>query len=194
MEIVLASASPRRSQLLSELGIKNFKIIPSRSEEKPSDSLPPDEAVAHIAMSKAADVASRCDGDTLIIAADTLVYLDGTPLGKPHSEENAAQMLRALSGREHIVTTGIALIRGESKVSTAEITTVHFRGMSEEEIQWYVATGEPMDKAGAYGIQGKGSIFIDKIDGDFFNVMGLPVCKLMTALYQMGITMSELGL
>jgi septum formation protein len=194
MNIVLASASPRRSQLLSELGIKDFKIVPSQNEEKPKDGLSPEETVSQIALSKALDVRARCSQDDLIIAADTLVYLDGKPLGKPKNTDDAASMLRSLSGRQHVVITGFALILGDKKISKAEVTKVRFRTMTEEEIQWYISTGEPMDKAGAYGIQGKGSIFIEGIDGDFFNVMGLPMCALMNGFYEMGISMSDLGL
>lgn len=192
MKIVLASASPRRRQLLEELGIKNFRILPSEHEEPAPLGASPEETVAAIAMAKAEDTASRCGEEELVIAADTLVFLDGKPLGKPHSEEEAKASLRSLSGREHTVITGIALILGSKKISAAEVTRVSFRTMTEEEIDWYVSTGEPMDKAGSYGIQGRGSMFIEGIDGDFFNVMGLPVCRLIMELKKIGVGISDL--
>lgn len=192
MKIVLASASPRRRQLLEELGIKNFRILPSEHEEPAPAGASPEDTVAAIAMAKAADTASRCGADELVIAADTLVFLDGKPLGKPHSEEEAKEALRSLSGREHTVITGIALILGEKRLSASEVTKVRFRTMTEEEICWYVSTGEPMDKAGSYGIQGRGSMFIEGIDGDFFNVMGLPVCRLIGELKNIGIGIADL--
>ncbi len=191
--IILASKSPRRSQLLRELGIGDFQIIPSLSEEEPDLSLEPGEAVKHISMSKAREVYSRIsDPEALVIAADTLVYLDGRPLGKPADEAEAKGMLRALSGREHLVVTGIALITGKRAIGDSEATFVRFRPMTEAEIAWYVSTGEPMDKAGAYGAQGKGAVFIEGIRGDFFNVMGLPLCRLAKDLERLGIPLVSL--
>ena len=191
--IILASKSPRRSQLLRELGIGDFQIIPSLSEEEPDLSLEPGEAVKHISMSKAREVYSRIsDPEALVIAADTLVYLDGRPLGKPADEAEARDMLRALSGREHLVVTGIALITGGRAIGDSEATFVRFRPMTEAEIAWYVSTGEPMDKAGAYGAQGKGAVFIEGIRGDFFNVMGLPLCRLAKDLERLGIPLVSL--
>lgn len=192
MRVVLASKSPRRSLLLRELGIKNLEVIPSRSEEEPDLTLPPRGAVERIALAKARDVSLRADTDALVIAADTLVYLDGAPMGKPGSEEEARAMLRSLSGREHTVVTGIALILGGRTVSASEETLVRFRPLSEREIDWYVSTGEPMDKAGAYGAQGKGSVLVEGITGDFFNVMGLPMCRLAAALGELGIEICDL--
>lgn len=191
--IILASKSPRRSQLLRELGIGDFQIIPSLSEEEPDLSLEPGEAVKHISMAKAREVYSRIsDPEALVIAADTLVYLDGRPLGKPADEAEAKGMLRALSGREHLVVTGIALITGGRAIGDSEATFVRFRPMTEAEIAWYVSTGEPMDKAGAYGAQGKGAVFIEGIRGDFFNVMGLPLCRLAKDLEGLGIPLVSL--
>lgn len=194
MKIVLASKSPRRIQLLREIGISEFDVIPAENEEAPGTAAPPEEAVCRISMSKARDVAARCEKDVLIIAADTLVYLDGSPMGKPKDEAEAKRMLAMLSAREHTVCTGVSLIYGDKAASEAERTEVRFRPMSADEISWYVSTGEPMDKAGAYGAQGKGAMFIESISGDFFNVMGLPVCRLMNMLYAMGFTMRELGI
>ncbi len=190
--IILASRSPRRVQLLRELGIRDFEIIPSQSEEEPDTALSPEAAVEHISMAKAREVLSRAGGEGLIIAADTLVYLDGRPLGKPSDEEDAKAMLRSLSGREHLVVTGLALILDGRELSVAESTLVRFRELSEEDISWYVSTGEPMDKAGAYGAQGLGAIFIKGITGDFFNVMGLPLCRLAESLDELGTPLTSL--
>ena len=187
MIVTLASASPRRKELLSNLGLE-LKIVPSLNEEEPSACLPPEETVRQIALSKARDVASRAEFFP-VIAADTLVYIDGLPLGKPRSEDDAKRMLSALSGRSHFVSSGVAVIDKNRELSAAETTEVFFRTLSEDEIEWYVKTGEPMDKAGAYGIQGFGSVFIEKINGDFFNVMGLPVCKLCLMLKESGYDM-----
>ena len=190
--IILASRSPRRVQLLRELGIRDFEIIPSQSEEEPDTALSPEAAVEHISMAKAREVLSRAGGEGLIIAADTLVYLDGRPLGKPSDEEDAKAMLRSLSGREHLVVTGLALILDGRELSAAESTLVRFRELSDEDISWYVSTGEPMDKAGAYGAQGLGAIFIKGITGDFFNVMGLPLCRLAESLEELGMPLTSL--
>lgn len=194
MKIILASKSPRRIQLLGDIGISDFEVVPSLSEEAPDPALTPEEAVCRISLSKARDVAQRCGENALVIAADTLVYVDGTPVGKPHDEAEAHRMLRRLSGREHTVVTGVALIDGDRTLCEAERSEVRFRAMTEEEISWYIATGEPMDKAGAYGAQGVGAIFVEGITGDFFNVMGLPVCRLVKMLYAMGFTMHDLGM
>ena len=194
IRVVLASKSPRRIQLLGDIGIKDFEVIPAEREEEPDADMSPAETVCHISMSKARSVASRCGEDTLVIAADTLVYLDGVPVGKPHSEREARAMLARQSGREHSVFTGVSLIFGDRSRSEAERTEVFFREMTEEEIAWYVSTGEPMDKAGAYGAQGKGAMFIERIEGDFFNVMGFPICRFVKMLSGMGIKPDDLGI
>lgn len=187
MKITLASASPRRRELLSAAGL-DLIIMPALSEEEVPSGLSPEETVRHIALSKARDTAARADVFP-VIAADTLVYIDGRPLGKPADAEDAKRMLRTLSGRAHCVSTGVAVIDGKRELSCAETTEVFFRPMTEREIDWYVSTGEPMDKAGAYGIQKLGSVFIEKINGDFFNVMGLPMCRLFLMLRDLGYDM-----
>ncbi len=172
-EIILASASPRRKELLSLAGI-DFVIKVADVNEVIDPSLTPDGVVMSLAKQKAQAVASE-NPDSLVIGADTVVVLDGKILGKPKSEENAVELLSMLSGRVHTVHTGVALIKDEKIKTFCEATKVEFYHLTEEEIKAYVATKEPMDKAGAYGIQGKGCILIRKIDGDYFNVVGLPV-------------------
>ncbi len=182
MEVVLASKSPRRRELLPFLGIEEFKIIPAEGEEKLEPGLSPEETVMSLAGQKAAEVREKCGEAELIIAADTLVYLDEERLGKPADEDDAFKMLRALAGRKHTVYTGVALLRGDRLLADYEKSDVYFAEMTDEEILSYIATKEPMDKAGAYGAQGYGAVFVRKIDGDFFNVMGLPLRKLYEML------------
>jgi septum formation protein len=185
--IVLASGSPRRRELLNMIGIADFIVIPAECGELMPAGRTPDATVREIAFQKAEYVSRSCDPSDIIIAADTLVYLDGRPIGKPDSPEDAARMLRELSGRRHTVYTGIALIKGGKYITGFEQTDVFFREISEAEILAYVETGEPMDKAGAYGAQGRGAVFIERIEGDFFNVMGLPLCRLSMMLKDFGI-------
>ncbi len=187
MKIVLASKSPRRREIMEMLGFRDFLIIPSEEPEIVPPGLTPEETVCELAGRKAAEAASRVEGAALIIAADTIVCLDGRVIGKPESEEDARAMLRSLSGRSHIVYTGISIACGSRLASQAESTEVSFREMSDREISDYIATGEPMDKAGAYGAQGLGALFIREIKGDFFNVMGLPVFRLGLMLRDFGI-------
>ena len=187
MSIILASASPRRKELMEMLGVQELRIIPAKGEERAPDGLAPDALVRFLSRQKAEEVAAAAgDGDT-VIAADTVVWVDGCLFGKPHSVEEAAEMLRTLSGRAHEVFTGVTVIRGGVCVSEAERSVVHFRSLSEEEIAAYIATGEPMDKAGAYGAQGKAALFVRGIEGDFFNVMGLPLCRLGEMLKKQGV-------
>jgi len=181
-DFVLASGSPRRSELLTMIGIKDFTIVPDTTAEETPAGLSPEQTVCKIALQKALNVSRSCSSADIIIAADTLVYLDGSPLGKPKSEAEAAFMLRSLSGRRHTVYTGVALRRRDESITGAERTEVFFRELSEKEIIKYIGTGEPMDKAGAYGAQGRGAVFIERIEGDFFNVMGLPLCRLSMML------------
>lgn len=188
MKIVLASGSPRRKELLGMLGVE-FDICPAVGEEKAEAGLLPDKTVRALAKAKALEVAARCEKDCLVIAADTVVSLDGEILGKPHSEEEAKEMLSKLSGRSHKVYTGLCLVLGDKLLSREEETTVYFRELTRSEISAYVATGEPLDKAGAYGIQGKASLFIEGIDGDYYNVMGLPLCRLDEMFKAMGVTL-----
>ena len=186
-KIILASQSPRRRQLLEQMGITDFVICPAQGEEIIPDSASPEQAVVALAAQKCSQVAARFSSEQLVIAADTVVAVDGAILGKPHSEEQAVQMLRSLSGREHQVYTGLAVkYRGQS-VAEYERTAVRFREMTEREIRAYVATGTCMDKAGAYGIQGPGGYFISGITGDYYNVMGLPLCRLGIILGRLGV-------
>jgi septum formation protein len=170
------------------LGIRGFDVIPADVDETVPE-LTPAEAVMFLAREKARKVAESREEDALIIAADTLVYLDGAPLGKPETEQEAKSMLRRLSGNRHTVYTGVAVIKNEEETAFAEETDVFFRELLEEEIDAYIRTGEPMDKAGAYGAQGIGAVFIRRIEGDFFNVMGLPVCRLVTELRRFGLNL-----
>lgn len=189
--VILASGSPRRRELLSQMGIE-FEIITSDVDETPTEKNPV-EIVKELSKRKGQDVFSRLfdrSGDKLVISADTLVFLGDKRLGKPSSEENAAEMLKDLSGKEHQVITGVSLIYevgGEvKKASFAETTSVYVSKLSKEEIDAYVATGEPMDKAGAYAIQGLFAKYIEKIEGEYSNVVGLPVAHLYRALKEIG--------
>ncbi|MDR3277958.1 MAG: Maf family protein [Oscillospiraceae bacterium] len=179
MGIILASQSPRRRELLTLLGL-TFTAVPSEGEIAPA-GLPPGETVKNIAGAKAQNVAARHPGD-VIIAADTLVFLDGALLGKPRDQEDAARMLRLLSGRTHEVYTGVCVQKDRRADARFEKTAVRFRAIDDDEIARYIASGEPADKAGAYGAQGRGAVFIERIEGDFFNVMGLPLCRLSSML------------
>ncbi len=187
MKIILASQSPRRRELLGLMGLTDFAIIPAQGEEDLSAGLPPDKLVEALAAAKAKEVAAQADPSDVIIAADTIVTLDGKVLGKPHSGEEAFEMLRILSGRTHRVYTGVAVLQGQRLELLHEATEVVFRPLTEGEISRYIATGEPMDKAGAYGIQGRGALLVEGIRGDYFNVMGLPVCRLGQMLKAFGI-------
>ena len=186
-ELILASASPRRKQLLEMMGL-TFRVIPAAGEEHPCPEEAPDVIVKALALAKGREVASRFPQDAIVIAADTIVWLDGKLLGKPRTEEEAVQMLRQLSGKTHEVYTGVALLSEGEELVEAERTEVTFRELAEEEIRRYVASGEPMDKAGAYGAQGRGAALVSRIDGDFFNVVGLPLCRLGQMLAKKGVS------
>ncbi len=188
MKIVLASGSPRREELMRMLGFRDFEVHPAKGEEHPPLGKKPEEIVCALASAKAEEVAALYGSDTLVIAADTIVWLDGRLLGKPHSENEAREMLGMLSGREHEVFTGLSLIWQGIETCGAERTLVRFRSLSSEEIDRYIADREPMDKAGAYGAQGKGALFTERIEGDFYNVMGLPVCRLGKMLAERGVS------
>lgn len=183
--LILASASPRRRELLTNMGIP-FTIHPSDADETVSGA--PEEMVRTLALRKAAQVAQAV-GAGWIVGADTLVALDGRALGKPADADDAVHMLKALSGRAHDVFTGVCLMDAATGKRDLRVvgTKVFFRPLIEEEIRAYVATGEPMDKAGAYGAQGRGAVFVCGIDGDFFNVMGLPLCRLDSMLKEAGV-------
>jgi len=189
MKIVLASGSPRRKELMEMLNVPDLEIRPAVGEEKAHPELGPAELVRELSRCKAAEIAAlRPAGeDAVVIGADTVVVLDGAVLGKPKDAADAKRMLAALSGRSHTVFTGVTVIRGETVLSHAERTEVHFRPLSPEEIDRYIATGEPMDKAGAYGAQGYASLFVERLEGDFFNVMGLPLCATGNLLKQLGV-------
>jgi len=187
MRIILASQSPRRRELLERMGITKFDILPAQGEETADRTLPPHLLVEELARQKAMEVAAQVGGDDLVIAADTVVAIDGQVLGKPHSRDHAIAMLRELSGREHHVYTGFTLCCGTDVVTGHEDTAVRFRPLTDEEIAAYVDTGEPMDKAGAYGIQGRGCVLVEGIRGDYYNVVGLPVCRLAQALLPFGV-------
>ena len=183
MELILASQSPRRRELLERLGL-HFTVRAADLDESMDAARPPAEEVARLSAEKAAAVDP---GSAVVVAADTVVVLDGRVLGKPRSADEAAEMLRALSGRAHQVMTGVTVRRGGRAETDTVVTDVHFRPLTEREIAAYVATGEPMDKAGAYGIQGLASIFVDRLDGDYYNVMGLPLCRLCRMLRAAGV-------
>lgn len=187
MSFVLASASPRRKELMEMLGVGDLRIVPARGEEKADPGLGPEELVKALAAHKAREVAAQCAPEDVIVAADTIVWAGGRVFGKPRDEAEAARMLRTLSGRRHEVYTGVAVIRNGREILGAERSAVRFRALSEREIAAYIATGEPMDKAGAYGAQGKAALFVEGIEGDFFNVMGLPLCRLGTMLSELGV-------
>ena len=187
MNIVLASSSPRRKELMEMLGVKNLKILPAKGEEIPPEHAGPEELVMALSAAKAREVAERCSPEDLVIGADTIVWVDGAPFGKPRDPDHAAAMLRRLSGDVHEVYTGVSLLRGGQLRSRCERSLVRFRPLEEDEIARYVATGEPMDKAGAYGAQGKGALLVERIEGDFFNVMGLPLCLLGKMLKEQGV-------
>ena len=190
MKIILASGSPRRKELLEMFRPEHLHIIPARGEETPHPELSPDKLVMELSRCKAAEVAAlHAEADDVVIGADTVVVLDNNVLGKPADAADAKRMLSALSGRSHTVFTGITVIRGGTVLSHAERTEVHFRPLSEDEIDRYIATNEPMDKAGSYGAQGYAALFVEKLEGDFFNVMGLPLCALGNLLKQLGVNL-----
>ena len=179
MQLILASQSPRRKELLGLFRIP-FTVRVADIDETMDPSLPPFDEVARVSRQKAEAITR--DGDDVVVAADTIVVCQGRVLGKPRSPEDAKAMLRLLSGRDHQVMTGMTVLRGETALTCTEVTDIHFRELSEREIGAYVATGEPMDKAGAYGIQGGAALFAEKMVGDYYNVMGLPVCRLWQLL------------
>lgn len=179
MKFILASQSPRRRELLGLFRIP-FAVQVADIDETMDDSLPPEQEVARISREKALAVPRQAED--VVIAADTIVVRGDKVLGKPHSREEAIQMLTLLSDGEHRVMTGMTVIHGDEIRTCTEITTLHFRKLSPREISDYVATGEPMDKAGAYGIQGGAALFCSRMEGDYYNVMGLPVCRLAQIL------------
>lgn len=186
LQFILASQSPRRPQLLRQIGIADFEIIVPDADETYDPALSPEQIVSSISRKKAEAVRPLAK-DALVIAADTMVFLDGLRLGKPKTQEEAREMLTALSGRTHHVCTGVTVCLGSRVITEAETTDVTFRPLTGWEIASYVRTGEPMDKAGSYGVQGLGALFVERIDGDYFNVMGLPLCRLGRMLGKFGV-------
>lgn len=175
MQLILASQSPRRKALMGLFRVP-FIVRAADIDETMDPEKPPYQEVARVSRAKA-DAIPKGEDD-VVVAADTIVVCDGTVLGKPKTEEQAVQMLTLLSGRDHQVMTGLTVLRGQWIKTCTEVTDIHFRTLSQKEILSYVRTGEPMDKAGAYGIQGGAALFVEKLVGDYYNVMGLPVCRL----------------
>lgn len=186
--IILASGSPRRRQLLEQVGIPHEVIISNADETIDG---PPEVQVKTLALRKAHAVCCMIKDDIIVIAADTLVFIDGKVLGKPNGPDDAFNMLKTLQGRGHTVYTGVAVLKIEAgktiTESFVEATQVYFRKLSDAEIWDYVNTGEPFDKAGSYGVQEKGALLVERVNGDFYNVVGLPVVKLAVVLSNMGV-------
>ena len=175
MQLILASQSPRRKELLGLFHIP-FTIRVADIDETMDQAKDPWDEVARVSQLKARAVAHG--PDDIVIAADTIVVCKGQILGKPKDEADAFHMLRLLSGKDHQVMTGMTVLRGDTVLTCTEVTDIHFRPLSDREILAYIRTGEPMDKAGSYGIQGGAALFAERIAGDYYNVMGLPVCRL----------------
>lgn len=178
-KIILASASPRRKELLTTAGVE-FEVLVSEADETIPEGTAPRDAAMMTAEKKSLAVAENRDG--IVIGADTIVVIDDKILGKPKDETDAFGMLRLLSGREHEVITGVCITDGEKTEKFAQVSKVRFYDLTDDEITAYVATKEPMDKAGAYGIQGKGCVLVESIEGDYFNIVGLPVAATVRAL------------
>ena len=180
--IILASSSPRRKEILEKTGLP-FIIDPSNSDEDMTQNLEPKDLAKALSLAKAKDVAKR-HKNAIVIGADSIITLNGKVLGKPHTEERAIEMLTELSGSIHSAITGYTIIDTDSGkiVSDAVETKIYFRKLTQDEIKNYVATGKPLDKAGAYAIQGKGALFVEKIEGDYYNIMGLPLTAVVEKL------------
>ena len=190
-KIILASASPRRAALLTAIGVE-FEIVPSQIQERSHPDEPPGDYITRLARAKVVAVARQRQAG-LIIGGDTVVVLDGVLLEKPADEHDARRMLRALSGRWHAVLTGVALYDAESRreVADYEKTLVRFGMLTDREIDWYVASGEPMDKAGAYGIQGLAALFVEEIAGNYSNVVGLPIPLVYRLARRLGYSFAD---
>ena len=184
MNLILASQSPRRRELLGLTGLDFIVRVADIDETMDPEKAPFDE-VARVSRLKAEAVARK--PEDVVIAADTIVVCEGKVLGKPRDEEDAFRILSLLSGRHHEVMTGMTVVRGDEVITHTEVTKIHFRELHPDEIRAYIASGEPMDKAGAYGIQGGAALFADQMEGDYYNVMGLPVCRLATILRSLGL-------
>ena len=188
-KIVLASASPRRQELLQRIGITDFTVRIPDADESYDPAMSPEGIVCHISRQKSLALASA--EDEVVITADTMVFLDDKRLGKPKDEEDALRMLTALQGRHHTVCTGVTVRQGQRIETRCAATDVYFRPAEESELRAYIRGGEPMDKAGAYGVQGQGALLVERIDGDFFNVMGLPVLLLSRMLRDFDINLLD---
>ena len=188
MQLILASQSPRRKELLGLFRIP-FQIRVADIDETMDPNMSAAEEVARVSRAKAMAIPRQAED--VVVAADTIVVCNGQVLGKPKDEADAYRMLRLLSGRDHQVMTGMTVLRGERALTTTEITDIHFRELTDREILGYIATGEPMDKAGSYGIQGGAALFAEKLRGDYYNVMGLPVCRLGQLLKQIAPELME---
>ena len=192
MKYILASGSPRRQALLKQIDME-FEVMTADADESYTEGTPPDEIVAQLSRRKGLAVYDRIKNtlkeDTVIISADTLVALDKKVLGKPKDEDEAFKMLSALSGRSHFVYTGVTLIyhskNGVKDMTFTDGAEVFFRSLEESEIRAYIATGEPMDKAGAYGIQERGAVLAEKIHGDFYTIVGLPIVRVVTSIREL---------
>jgi septum formation protein len=187
MKLILASASTRRAEILRDAGF-SFVVLSSAVDETPYANESPNDLVERLALAKAELVAARAIGPAIVIGADTIISLDGHVIGKPRSTDEARRMLEKLSGRTHSVVTGIALIRlpDAERRTFVESTLVHFAALTSDEILRYLATGEPHDKAGAYAIQGCAGRFIPRVEGCYFNIVGLPLSRLYRALVDLG--------
>ena len=183
--VVLASSSPRRRELLALIGISHV-VMPADIDETPYPGELPHAHAERLARGKASAISER-ERHAIVIGADTIVVVDGDILGKPRDEQDAATMLRRLSGRGHVVLTAVAVARGGMVESGVESVDVRFRELSDDDIARYIATREPMDKAGAYGIQGYGATIVDRIDGDYFAVMGLALGRMVRLLASVGV-------
>lgn len=186
MSIILASGSPRRHELMKFI-TDDFEVKVSDAEEKTDFSQSPDKIVMSLAEQKCDAVLPLCVKDDTVISADTVVSIDGMILGKPKNADEAHLMLRQLSGRTHTVFTGVCISCPNVRVSFSERTEVVFYSLSDRDIENYIATGEPFDKAGAYGIQGKGALLVKGIRGDFYNVMGFPVAEVFRKMKELGV-------
>ena len=184
MNLILASQSPRRRELLGLTGL-DFIIRAADIDETMDSGRAPFDEVARVSRLKA--LAVERERDDVVIAADTIVVCGGEVLGKPRNEADAFRILSLLSGRHHEVMTGMTVVCGDKAITHTEVTKIHFRELHPEEIRAYIASGEPMDKAGAYGIQGGAALFADEMVGDYYNVMGLPVCRLAVILRSLGL-------
>ena len=185
-KIILASKSPRRRELLDRLGLAHTVISVDADEWYPDD-LTPQGIVKYISNTKACAAANMVAPEDIVITADTMVFLDDKKLGKPKDEDEAFAMLSALSGREHTVCTGVTVLQGNRTLTEAETTRVRFANLDEATIRAYIRTGDPMDKAGAYGIQGCGALLVESIEGDYFNVVGLPMRRMSEMLRKFGV-------